>query len=207
MCSRFVFLNATKVTRLTEPCAEVHQPVLRNLLQRHCALLVGRNGLNFPICTAQWWAFSLALRMHSRRLWRDCSGLLYGGNGLHVRKTVPAIRSSLTSCRDPVIGAQYRWSANFAPFAPRFWGLIQGTNDALIAWPACSYASRMADCQCLDHQLRRTSRHHCRKYRRPRSIPLPGLSAKELAYHLDDVGTDHGPFPIQSVVQAASQRV
>ena len=27
---------------------------------------------------------------------------------------------------DPLVGAQYRWSANFAPFAPRFWGLIQG---------------------------------------------------------------------------------
>jgi hypothetical protein len=165
-------LNATKVARLTEPCAEVHQPVLRNLLQHHCALLVGRNGLNFPICTAQWWAFSLALRMHSRRLWRDCSGLLYGGNGLHVRKTVPATRSSLTSCRDPVIGAQYRWSANFAPFAPRFWGLTQGGSDAPIARLECSYASRMADCQCLDHQLRRSSRGHCQQYHRPRSIPL-----------------------------------
>ncbi|PVH90052.1 hypothetical protein DM02DRAFT_678823, partial [Periconia macrospinosa] len=27
---------------------------------------------------------------------------------------------------DPTVGAQYRWSANFAPFAPRFWGLLQG---------------------------------------------------------------------------------
>lgn len=27
---------------------------------------------------------------------------------------------------DPIVGAQYRWSANFAPFAPRFWGLLQG---------------------------------------------------------------------------------
>ena len=31
--------------------------------------------------------------------------------------------------RDPIVGAQYRWSANFAPAAPRFWGLIQGTFD------------------------------------------------------------------------------
>jgi choline transport protein len=27
---------------------------------------------------------------------------------------------------DPTVGAQYRWSANLAPFAPRFWGLFQG---------------------------------------------------------------------------------
>jgi choline transport protein len=29
--------------------------------------------------------------------------------------------------RDPTVGAQYRWSANYAMRAPRFWGLIQGT--------------------------------------------------------------------------------
>ena len=29
---------------------------------------------------------------------------------------------------DPMVGAQYRWSANFAPSAPRFWGLLQGTS-------------------------------------------------------------------------------
>lgn len=33
---------------------------------------------------------------------------------------------TLTWCRDPTIGAQYRWSANFAPAASRFWGLLQG---------------------------------------------------------------------------------
>ncbi|KAF2849473.1 amino acid transporter [Plenodomus tracheiphilus IPT5] len=27
---------------------------------------------------------------------------------------------------DPTVGAQYRWSANLAPAAPRFWGLLQG---------------------------------------------------------------------------------
>lgn len=33
--------------------------------------------------------------------------------------------------RDPTVGAQYRWSANFAPFAPRFWGLLQGLFTAV----------------------------------------------------------------------------
>lgn len=27
---------------------------------------------------------------------------------------------------DPTVGAQYRWSANLAPFGKRFWGLLQG---------------------------------------------------------------------------------
>jgi choline transport protein len=28
--------------------------------------------------------------------------------------------------RDPTVGAQYRWSAKFAPKYPRFFGLLQG---------------------------------------------------------------------------------
>src|SRR5262245_55234796 len=69
----------------------------------------------------------------------------------------------------------------------------------LIVWLERSYAYRMADCQCLDHQLRRTSRNHRQQYYRPRSIPLRELSAKAVAYDLDDVGPDYGPFPIQPV--------
>ena len=33
----------------------------------------------------------------------------------------------LIGSRDPVVGAQYRWSAAFAPANPAFWGLFQGT--------------------------------------------------------------------------------
>lgn len=32
----------------------------------------------------------------------------------------------LTIIRDPVVGAQYRWAATFAPSNPAFWALIQG---------------------------------------------------------------------------------
>jgi choline transport protein len=53
---------------------------------------------------------------------------------MYTKPCLSAIRPSLTSYRDPTVGAQYRWSANFAPFAPRFWGLLQGTGDALNAW-------------------------------------------------------------------------
>lgn len=34
---------------------------------------------------------------------------------------------------DPTVGAQYRWSAAYAPFAPKFWGLIQGWVT-VFAW-------------------------------------------------------------------------
>jgi choline transport protein len=42
------------------------------------------------------------------------------------RLRVPFDVSYSLRCRDPTVGAQYRWSANFAPTAPRFWGLLQG---------------------------------------------------------------------------------
>ncbi|KAL9591878.1 MAG: hypothetical protein Q9179_007282 [Wetmoreana sp. 5 TL-2023] len=41
---------------------------------------------------------------------------------------------------DPVVGAQYRWSAQFAPTSPRFWGLFQGWMT-VFAWITTSAAS------------------------------------------------------------------
>ncbi|KAL6704953.1 hypothetical protein ACN47E_007498 [Coniothyrium glycines] len=39
---------------------------------------------------------------------------------------------------DPTVGAQYRWSANLAPAAPRFWGLLQGWITVAAWCFACS---------------------------------------------------------------------
>ncbi|KAF2096005.1 amino acid transporter [Rhizodiscina lignyota] len=39
---------------------------------------------------------------------------------------------------DPTVGAQYRWSANLAPFAPKFWGLIQGWVTVFAWIMACA---------------------------------------------------------------------
>ncbi|KAH8725649.1 amino acid/polyamine transporter I [Phaeosphaeriaceae sp. PMI808] len=39
---------------------------------------------------------------------------------------------------DPTVGAQYRWSANFAPAAPRFFGLLQGWITTAAWCFACS---------------------------------------------------------------------
>ena len=41
---------------------------------------------------------------------------------------------------DPVVGAQYRWSAQFAPIWPRFWGAFQGWMT-VFAWITTTTAS------------------------------------------------------------------
>ncbi|KAK1622153.1 amino acid/polyamine transporter I [Colletotrichum phormii] len=38
---------------------------------------------------------------------------------------------------DPTVGAQYRWSANLAPSANRFWGLLQGTSLQKMDYYCC----------------------------------------------------------------------
>jgi hypothetical protein len=78
------------VTRLSHG-PEVHQPVVRSLLQHHSTLLVGRLGLDLPIRPTQWWPFRHGLGMHFCMLWRYGSGLLHGRNGLHVRKPIPVV--------------------------------------------------------------------------------------------------------------------
>src|SRR5215472_17230923 len=100
--------------------------------------------------------------------WRPCT---YKA----VRK---AMLASLTPCRDPVVGAQYRWSTNFAPCAPKFWGLIQGTwrcSHYLSGMLWLTHASRVVNCQCLDYQLRWSYCGRCQHHQWPSSIQLPEL--------------------------------
>lgn len=73
-----------------------------------------------------------------------CCGGIAGGVGVYVSMLVlsPIIHkrcsAELHHYSDPTVGAQYRWSASFAPAAPRFWGLLQGWIT-LAAWCfACS---------------------------------------------------------------------
>jgi len=70
-----------------------------------------------------------------------------------------------------------------------------------------SYASRVADCRCVDDQLRRSSCSHCKHYPWPRCVQLRELSAKGVAYDFDDVGHNFHSFHVQPVVPAASQRL
>ena len=79
---------------------------------------------------AEWRSGFDGLRFHPRILWSHCGCAVVGRNGLHVRivyRLLASAGADLSIYSDPIVGAQYRWSANFAPFAPRFWGLLQGT--------------------------------------------------------------------------------
>jgi hypothetical protein len=82
---------------------------------------------HLPVLIIEWWSSVDGVWRHPRSLWkqRDCA--ITSRDGLYVRLlecTIAPVNHPLFS--DPLVGAQYRWSANFAPFAPRFWGLIQG---------------------------------------------------------------------------------
>lgn len=65
------------------------------------------------------------------------------GDGIDVSPVRSALKHLvmlLTHRSDPVVGAQYRWSAQFAPIWPRFWGLFQGWMT-VFAWVTCAAAS------------------------------------------------------------------
>jgi len=62
---------------------------------------------HFPIRTAQWRAFIHGLRVHSRRLWSDRSGLLHGRNGFDVHKTISVCYRIITN----VVQRPDRWRA------------------------------------------------------------------------------------------------
>jgi len=128
---RWVLSTITKIDAELTVLVAIHQFVFRGLLQCHNTHLMGNIRCYFPICLVEWWSSINGIRLHSSWLRSECSCLFHGRNGLHVGASTLAILPSLTRCRDPTVGAQYRWSANFAPFAPRFWGLVQGT----YTWP------------------------------------------------------------------------
>jgi amino acid transporter len=54
------------------------------------------------------------------------ASMLYGALLAGVGATAVSASLAEMASMDPTVGAQYRWSARFAPFAPRFWALIQG---------------------------------------------------------------------------------
>jgi hypothetical protein len=58
--------------------------------------------------------------------WLDNDRVVAGRVGFHVRGSAANESASLIRFRDPAVGAQYRWSASFAPANNAFWGLFQG---------------------------------------------------------------------------------
>jgi choline transport protein len=87
---------------------------------------------------ACWEAVGLSLQLNL--LNGGPASLVYGGLITSVGSILIALSLAEMAAVDPVVGAQYRWSAAFAPFAPRFWGLFQGWIT-VFAWMTTSAAS------------------------------------------------------------------
>ncbi|KAF2183460.1 amino acid transporter [Zopfia rhizophila CBS 207.26] len=54
------------------------------------------------------------------------ASMFYGSILASLGVTAVGLSLAELASIDPTVGAQYRWSANLAPCAPRFWGLLQG---------------------------------------------------------------------------------
>ncbi|KAK8032610.1 Choline transport protein [Apiospora arundinis] len=83
---------------------------------------------------ADWEAVGLSLQLNL--LNGGTSTLVYGSLLAGVGTCLIALSIAEMASMDPVVGAQYRWSARFAPggvTAQRFWGLFQGWVT-LFAW-------------------------------------------------------------------------
>ncbi|KAK9416764.1 putative Amino acid permease [Seiridium unicorne] len=87
---------------------------------------------------ACWEAVGLSLQLNL--LNGGPASLVYGGLVTSVGSILIALSLAEMASADPVVGAQYRWSAAFAPFAPRFWGLFQGWIT-VFAWMTSTAAS------------------------------------------------------------------
>jgi hypothetical protein len=78
----------------------------------------------------EWRTSFIAIWNNIRRPWinRDC--YVTSRNGFNVRSFIrlAILVANQRLHRDPTVGAQYRWSAKFAPKYPRFFGLLQGKS-------------------------------------------------------------------------------
>jgi amino acid transporter len=66
------------------------------------------------------------------------AAIIYGAVIAGIGSSLVAAAFGEMASMDPAVGAQYRWSAKFAPGAPKFWGFLQGWIT-VIAW-LCSMA-------------------------------------------------------------------
>lgn len=118
---------------MTNLLLALHQPTLSHHLRDLHAVLMGGCSNHLPVRPPQRRPSFDGLRRYSRWLRFHHACTVTCRVGFHVRYPSCVLfrdRRLLTSVlfRDPNVGAQYRWSAKFAPAAPRFWGLMQGTS-------------------------------------------------------------------------------
>jgi hypothetical protein len=92
------------------------------------ASILGVNGHQLPGQFAQWRTRYFDLRHDHVWTRRHRNGSFACRDGFHVRHLRTHLRSVLIRFSDPVVGAQYRWSARWAPrgMNKKFWGLFQG---------------------------------------------------------------------------------
>ena len=114
-----------------------HQVHCRLCIQPPSFLGVGRH--HSADVTPQWRTDLDGLRAHVVRCRLDgaCGVVRRTGFDVCVRQALNL--ALLMSQRDPVVGAQYRWTARLAPSSgpPAFWGLLQGepmSSDRAVSW-------------------------------------------------------------------------
>ncbi|KAA8624967.1 hypothetical protein TUN199_09426 [Pyrenophora tritici-repentis] len=118
----------------TEHDSDLSGPSEKGVFQRYINQLA-INNFGFTLQVA-WEAVGLSFQL----AWPNGgpAALVYGSMIAGIDSTLVALALGEMASMDPTVGAQYRWSARFAPFAPEFWGFIQGWIT-VIAW-VCSCA-------------------------------------------------------------------
>ncbi|KAF2001658.1 amino acid transporter, partial [Amniculicola lignicola CBS 123094] len=82
--------------------------------------------INFTFCLqCAWIGYSITFQF----AWANGgpAALVYGPIVAGFGSTAVAMSLAEMASMDPTVGAQYRWSARFAPRYPEFWGFMQGT--------------------------------------------------------------------------------
>lgn len=92
-----------------------------------------------PTQSTEWRSSINSIRQFICNHWGHSNCAVNSRAGLYVCMNTASGSSLLTTVRDPVVGAQYRWSAAFAPSNPEFWGLFQGWITVL-GWVTTSAA-------------------------------------------------------------------
>lgn len=99
------------------------------ILDRHINL---SSVINFGLITiVSWEAFAVTFQFALAN--GGPASMLYGCLFVGSGGTAVAFSLAELASIDPTVGAQYRWSASLAPFAPRFFGLLQGWLT-IFAW-------------------------------------------------------------------------
>lgn len=134
---------------MTPAGTEIHRSNHNHQLPSHNARHLDGSCPRLSTQFAKWWSGIPDIWQYICNCWNAGSCLINGGNGFHVRGNATALMRLLTETRDPVVGAQYRWSASLAPKYPKFWGLIQGMH---AFWSCCFVRERLTCCR-MGHRV------------------------------------------------------